>query len=108
MFGKDFKACRNAVNKKTTRTFINPPPGEMPSEKLPLEERWSARHFDFEDVFGEVEEKDASHLELEWFYDLSKWREYCNFLGSENIIKKPEEGLTQTHKHSKIAYEGKE
>jgi len=105
MFGDDFKACRRAVNKKTSRTFVNPPPGEMPSEKLPIEERWSARHFDFKDVFGEVEEKNAVRLEMDWFYDLSKWREYCEFLGSENNIKKPEEGLTQTHKHSKIAYE---
>jgi hypothetical protein len=104
MSGQDYIQCRRHVNKATTREFINPPPGELPSEKLPLAERWSARYFDFNEIFREVSEIDARKQETEWFYDLTSWEGYRDFLGSENYIKKPANGLTRTHFHVKLPY----
>jgi len=104
MSGQDCIHCRRHVNKTTTKEFINPPPGELPSEKLPLADRWSARYFDFNEIFGKVSEINAQKQETEWFYDLTNWEGYRDFLGSENYIKKPANGLTRAHLHVKLPY----
>ena len=104
MFGQDYIHCRRHVNKQTTRQFLNPPPGEMPTEKLPLLERWSARHFDFEEIFDAVCTTDAHMEKADWFYDITNWEGYKSFLGSENFIKKPINDLIKPHGHVKLPY----
>ena len=104
MSGDDYIQCRRHVNHLTTKEFIRPPPGELPSEKLPLAERWSARTFDFATIFDKVNENDAHKQEIEWFYDLTSWAGYTDFLGSENFIKKPANNLIKSHKHVKLPY----
>jgi hypothetical protein len=103
--GEDFKQCRRSVNKQTTREYLPPSPDtQYPHQKIPLGERWSARHFNFQMIFNEVSEKNASHLELEWYYDLSTWRGYRDFLASDFSVETPPEHLTKAHKHVKIPY----
>tara|TARA_Y100000310_G_scaffold308310_1_gene351276 strand:+ start:355 stop:1242 length:888 start_codon:yes stop_codon:yes gene_type:complete len=103
MTGEDFIQCRRNVNKLTTREYLPPLEGErLPSRRLPLEQRWSARKFDFETVFEKIDETNLSQIEVDWFYDLSSWENYRAFLGSDNIIKKPYKGLTGPHRHAKI------
>ncbi len=104
MFGSDYIHCRRHVNATTTKEFIRPPANELPSEKLPLAERWSARHFDFETIFEKINTKDAISIDLEWAYDLSTWDGYGLFMGSENFIKKPANNLIKSHKHVKLPY----
>ena len=104
MMNEDYIECRRFVNRTTTKEFINPPPGELPSEKLPLSERWSARYFDFDTIFDKVGEEDAHKEEIEWFYDLTSWEEYQRFLGSENYIKKPSNSLTKARLDVKLPY----
>jgi len=105
MFGDDYIHCRRHVNKTTTREYINPGPDEKyPQKKLPLLERWSARQFDFDTIFGKVNEKDAHRVELDWYYDISKWQQYQAFMGSENFIQKPSNSLTKAHKYVKLPY----
>tara|TARA_B100001094_G_scaffold331383_1_gene399471 strand:- start:346 stop:1230 length:885 start_codon:yes stop_codon:yes gene_type:complete len=107
--GDDFKLCRRAINKKTTREFLPPSPGhQFPSEKLPLHERWSARYFNFSDVFEDVCESSSFKHELEWFYDVSTWQGYRNYIASENIIKSPISDLTKPRQHVKIPYTSEE
>jgi len=105
MFATDYLNCRRDVNSKTTKTYINPPPGELPSKKLPLEERWSARHFDFSEIFEKLDVSTGKQVNTDWFYDLSTWDGYRSFLGSENFVKKPSDSLIKSRIHSKIAYE---
>jgi hypothetical protein len=103
MKGEDFIQCRRKVNKTTTREYLPLAEGQKyPSQKLPLEERWSARNFDFKLIFENVDDKEAKKVELEWFYDISSWEEYKSFLGSGNFIKKPYEELTKPRKHAKL------
>jgi hypothetical protein len=105
MFGEDFKRNRQAVNKKTTRKYLPPAEGEKyPTQTLPLEERWSAQHFNFKDIFGETDEENSVQVELDWFHDISTWCGYRNYLASSNIIKVPEEGLTKPHVYVKLPY----
>ena len=103
--GEDFKQCRRSVNKQTTREYL-PPSGDQqyPTQKMPLTERWSARKFKFRQIFEKVSEETATKIEIDWYYDLSRWEEYCQFLGSKYFIKTPKEELTRPHKHVKIPY----
>ncbi len=105
MTGEDFKLCRRAVNQKTTREYLPPSPDQQyPSQKLPLQERWSARTFKLNEIFEAVSEKNANYRELEWSYDASSWDSYCDYMSSKYSIKKPIEALTKPRKHVKIPY----
>jgi hypothetical protein len=106
MFGEDYIQCRRSVNKKTTKQYCSPPSGEKyPSKKLPLSERWSARNFSFSEVFEKLKTKGAYYFETEWFYDISTWDGYTDYIASGNLIKKPYEPLTKTHQHNKLLEE---
>jgi hypothetical protein len=105
MTGEDFKTCRRSVNKKTTREYLPPSPGQhYPTQKRPLHDRWSARHFNFEDIFGDIDESHILKVDLSWFCDLSSWSGYSDFIGSNFSLEIPKEELTKPHKHVKIPY----
>ena len=59
------------------------------SERLPVEERYSARNFTLDEVFTTLEFENAHSLEVSWFYDISSWEGYKKFMGSENFLKRP-------------------
>jgi len=106
MTGEDFKLCRRAINKKTTREYLPPLPSQQyPTQKLPLHERWSARTFNFKEIFDSIDEKGATYVDLPWHYDVSEWDGYIAYMRSENKIKKPIEALTKPHQHVKIPYD---
>ena len=104
--GEDFKQCRQHVNKETTREYLPPLPNQhYPKKKRPLQERWSARHFNFQQIFCRVSEKSATKADLSWYYDISSWAGYSDFIGSNNNIETPPNYLTKAHKHVKISYD---
>tara|TARA_B100001094_G_scaffold298164_1_gene321823 strand:- start:2232 stop:3092 length:861 start_codon:yes stop_codon:yes gene_type:complete len=107
MFGEDFKKCRRHVNKKTTREFLPPLPNQrFPSEKLPLSQRWSARHFPLSVVFHSVTmTNESSKIETPWFYDAHNWSDYIDYMASGNKIEKPYKELIRPHTHEKFPYE---
>ena len=103
--GEDFKQCRRSVNKQTTREYLPPSPGQQyPTQKRPLSERWSARHFDLQTIFQEVSDENAESVALEWYYDISTWGGYRDFLASNFSLEKPADHLTKPHQHVKIPY----
>ena len=105
--GEDFKQCRRSVNKQTTREYL-PPSGDQqyPTQKIPLSERWSARQFTLQTIFKEVNEKNATKIDLSWYYDISSWSGYRDFLASDFSVEKPSEALTKARKHAKLPYRG--
>jgi hypothetical protein len=108
--GEDFLQCRRSVNKQTTREFLPPLPGDRyPSKKRPLNERWSARHFNLQKIFEMVNETNATKVDLDWYHDLSTFDGYREYLGSNYLIETPEKGLTAPHEYVKLPYiEGEE
>ena len=109
MTGEDFKQCRRAINKKTTREYLPPLPNhKFPTQKLPLHERWSARYFNFNDVFDNVCDNSSFKHELEWFYDISTWQGFRDYLASKNFIETPIPDLTKARQHVKIPYTSEE
>ena len=57
-----------------------PPEGEMPSERLPKEERYISLGYGLEDVFGGA--TDGTTQEMKSFYDLTSWAGYVKFISS--------------------------
>jgi hypothetical protein len=103
--GDDFKACRNYINQTTSREYLPRSPGQIfPTQRLPFAERWLARQYPLSQIFQKLSEKKKIQKDVDWYYDISQWKNYCSYLGSENIIEKPYEPLTKAHKHAKIPY----
>jgi len=53
-------------------------------------------------VFDKTEEKDSLKHELEWFYDISDWAGYREYLGSEHTVDVPIKQLTKSRKHGRL------
>jgi len=58
------------------------------SERLPAEEQYSARFFSIEKVFEPLNFNN-NILKLDWFYDMSAWKDYKKFMGSKHFLKRP-------------------
>tara|TARA_B100000085_G_scaffold271219_1_gene284458 strand:+ start:34 stop:912 length:879 start_codon:yes stop_codon:yes gene_type:complete len=105
MTGEDFKLCRRAINQKTTREYLPPSPNhQYPTQKLPLAERWSARYFELDEIFDAVDETNANKVELAWYYDVSCWDGYRDFLASDFSLNKPADHLTKPRQHATLPY----
>jgi hypothetical protein len=103
---EDFIQCRRVIRKEGTREWKHSG-ANIPSEKLPLEKRWSARHFSLDKVFEPVILLEQGVKELEWYYNLSNWEYYTNFLASEEAkkVKRPYEGLIKYHEWNGLGVE---
>jgi len=75
----DFKACRKIIRNEGTGIYVG-----YKEDKLPIEERWSARFFSLDKIFEPVNIEDANILKLLWYHNISSWDNLCGFLGSEN------------------------
>ena len=105
LFGEDFKECRRSINTKTTREYLPPSPGQQyPSQRIPLQDRWSARYFQLNTVFEKINEDNSKKIDIGWYYDVSCWDGYRNYLGSNFSVETPPDHLTKAHEHVKIPY----
>ena len=89
MKGEDYLECRRNINKTTTREYLPPSPGHLPSQKRPLKERWSARFFDLPTVFQKLNLTKALTHEIDWFYDITSWDQYRSYMASDNRVEVP-------------------
>ena len=109
MKGEDFKLCRRAINQKTTREYLPPLPGQQyPSQKLPLHQRWSAQHFTLSEIYEPLSTTPHESVELDWYYDVSKWAAYVEYISSKNMLDKPLDDLTRPRQHVKIPYDSED
>jgi hypothetical protein len=90
---EDFKRFRRDVREKGTGGWYAPKEGEKyPSKRLPVEKRYSARHFSLDIVFGSAIMEEANKIEVPWFHPLEDWDQYRKFLASKEAlyIERPE------------------
>ena len=85
----DFIQYRRVIRKEGTGLYINPEPGELPSERLPLAERYSARNFTLDKVFKCAKLDISNVVELPWYHSIDSWNKYCEFLSSGQRMEKP-------------------
>ena len=103
MFGDDYINCRRDVNSKTTKEFYNTVGDEKyPTKRLPLNERWSAKSFDFSQVFEKLCVDDVHSYTPEYFFDASTWAGYHQYMNSNFLLETPYYMLTKPRSHVKI------
>ena len=113
-FGKEeFVKYRRIIRQKGTGMYDrSSPKNEMGrhTEKLPLHERYSARHFDLSDVFIDLDLSDENYVEPAWFYNVGSWDEYCAFLSSEESkkIKRPNPIVMSYREFNKIGLDNQD
>ena len=71
-----------------------------------MEHRIDASQYDLSKIFKGLDHTDANVIELPWFYDISTWQGYKEFLNSEHskIFKRPNKFFTKFKKR-KFVYE---
>ena len=72
---------------------------------LPIEERWSARHFPLDKVFElAIIDNDTALQELPWYYDIGTWDGYCDFIASDerDEVKRPFKKILEYHEFNPI------
>lgn len=71
-------------------------------DALPIEERWSARFFELEQVFAPYVTEQAEEIPIETFYNIGSWQEYKFFMSQtiDTNIKRPSKTilLNQSYK----------
>lgn len=91
--GEDFKMFRRDVREKGTAGWYAPKEGEKyPTKRIPVEKRYSARHFSLDIVFGSAIMDKANKVEATWYHSLEGWTQYRKFLASEEAqyIERPD------------------
>ena len=81
--GEDFKSCRKEVRDASTHLF------NSDGDRLSIKERYSARHFSLDKVFNSVNIEHANSVEVPWFYDVSSWTGYTDFISSGESLTRP-------------------
>ena len=74
--------------------------GKYPAKLLPIEERYSARHFTLDKVLECV--NIVNTVEIDNYHSLDTWQNYTEYLSSKNQLEKPENYLTNGKKLNKI------
>jgi len=95
---EDFKQARRIIRKEGTGEF----PEYNAKERIPLEERWSARFFELDKIFTCVTMEEAKVLPLPWYYNISNWDNLRNYLGSENKLDRPPNNMLGYHEWNLI------
>tara|TARA_B000000557_G_scaffold259467_1_gene255376 strand:+ start:6390 stop:7271 length:882 start_codon:yes stop_codon:yes gene_type:complete len=101
-FGKDeWKSFRRVLRSGTGLwSSENLRQGKYPSEVLPIEERYSARHFTLDKVLESV--KIVNEVELSAYHQIDTWDDYLKYLRSDTQLEKPKNFLTNGKKLNKI------
>lgn len=85
----DFLEYRRVIRQEGTGIYENPEPGRLPHTKLPKADRYSARNFTLDKVFGRAKLELSNVIDLPWYYSIDGWDKYCEFLSSGQKIEKP-------------------
>ncbi len=86
----DFVKFRRVIRKQGTKLYKAPPPGQIPKEKLPPRDRYSARHFTLQKVFGGANTDNSSVVEVPWCYSLDNWEDYVRYISSAHKVDRPD------------------
>ena len=103
-FGKDDWLEFRRVIRTGTGVRV-PGTSYLDDEKLPPEERWSARWFSASKVFDPLDLSSAYEIPVEGFYNIRSWDEYTSFIaGSRRMtIKRPTKSILTGATYNKVA-----
>ena len=85
-YSEYMKVIRSATGDKAPGQHLS---GEIPTERLPLHKRWSARFFSLDKVFESAKVEEAIVSEVDWYHNIDSWQSFCKYTGSGNTIQRP-------------------
>jgi hypothetical protein len=87
---EDLENLKDLVHEKSTGLFTS----EEQTERLSTEERFSYRNFSIKDVFGDLTDEQFDKVELEDYWPLDSWENYCKYIADRgHSAKRPSEYL---------------
>jgi hypothetical protein len=101
----DFIKCRRKIREGTGKYNSEVlEAGLYPRERLPKEERYSARHFLLDKVFEPVIIDIENKVEVPWYHNIGSWDGYCDYLGSEDrkLVQRPHPIFMKYHEWNEI------
>tara|TARA_Y100000296_G_C5138774_1_gene239771 strand:+ start:386 stop:1282 length:897 start_codon:yes stop_codon:yes gene_type:complete len=105
---EEFLKLRKKLRDKATGLYTSEINEDgMPSKKYPTEQRYSARFFTLDEVFESLVLENKHSVEIPWYYNISSWDGYCQFLASKDKdeIRRPSKGILSYHEFNKIGQE---
>ena len=100
---EEFKKYRKNLRAKGTGMWTSKVDERgYPCEKLPVEERYSARHFSLDTVFECAILDGAKVVETPWYYRADNWEGLRKYLGSENLLDNPSKDILSYHEYNRI------
>jgi hypothetical protein len=107
-FGKDEWLAMRRVIRSGTGAFTseNLKDGLYPREKLPVEERYSARHFTLDKVLEPV--KIDTVIQVEDYHTIEDWPSYVEYMASDKILEYRASYLTRGKKLSKMCIDSED
>jgi hypothetical protein len=85
----DMRHIEQLIVESKTRSsgmWVDP---ETRQERYPLEERFSYKNFDLKDVFETLNYSTYSRVDVDNYYNLDNWLNYCDFLSCNSSVKRP-------------------
>jgi len=100
---KDYFQFRDEIKKGVGEYYSHDGPG-FPKKRRPIEERWSARHFSLSDVFSVMNTDEKKVINVDWYYNIDNWENYCYYLSSEErtTITRPSEKILSPREFNPI------
>ncbi len=95
--GEDFKKCRAYVRKESSSSMYYPN-----GRRIPFTQGYQARFYPLEKVFHLYDDSTSIKLDTPWFYDISTWQGYRNYLASDKELIRPDE--VKYHQWNNIDY----
>ena len=91
---EEFKTYRRHLRESATGAYEKAPKGQFPSDILPLEERYSARYFSLDKVFGIGDNSGANIVKIPDYFNIDSWEGLRDYLGSDHRLERHSNLLT--------------
>ena len=103
---EDWKKFRITIREDGTGvyepgSYFDEEENTVKGNKLPIDERYSAKYFSLEKVFGQIDISDQTLLETERYFNIDNWEGYATYMGSEyaKYVAKPKM-ILRYHEHN--------
>ena len=97
---EEFKQYRNHLRTSSTGGYEKAG-GDIPTQKLPLEKRYSARYFSLDKVFGISDTSGASVIKVPDYFNIDSWNGLRHYLGSDYRLER-QNNLLSANKFNRI------
>jgi len=103
------RIIRGGTGKYEPGSYFDEDARTVKGEMLPIEERYSAKNYPLEKVFGELNLEEEVVTPCKSYYNIGNWEDYCEYMGSgvANVLKRPNY-ILKYHEHNPFGVDREE